>query len=81
MSYGGTVKDNTVILDPDVRLPDGLRVVITEVSSEPALSLDDLAIRTSVISKMKAFGRRMNDRDLNLTEELLSEREELGRRA
>jgi hypothetical protein len=54
MVYHGRVKDGTIVLDPDVDLPDGAEVRIELTSDEPQrmrdplLRMTDLAVETGI---------------------------------
>jgi hypothetical protein len=54
MVYRGKVKDNTVILEPGIRLPEGaaVRIELESVAgreeSDPLLRMTDLAIDTGI---------------------------------
>ena len=84
MRCKGVVKGNVVLLEEGVHLPDGIRVTVTaepEKQMEEDITPEELEQRRALIGRMKAFGKRLQDRQLNLGDLILEGREELEERA
>ena len=75
----GIVKGNVVILEEGAQLPNGATVV---VALEPAQQTEEeVNTRRALIGRMKAFGRKLEGRNVNLGALILEGREELEQRA
>ncbi len=83
MTYKGVVKDNVVILEEGAHLPDGATVVITvqQAVPEERVSLDEIAQRQALVTRIKEFGQKLAGRNTNLGDLILEGREELESRA
>jgi hypothetical protein len=79
----GIVKDNVVILEEGVHLPDGALVVVTveQVTSAERVTPDQVAERQSLIAQIKEFSQKLAGRNVNLGDLVLEGREELENRA
>jgi hypothetical protein len=85
MIYKGLVKDNTVILPEDARLPNGTIVEVT-VTAMPAVrengvSAEELAERQALVARMKVFGEKLRERNVNLGALILEAKDEINDRA
>ena len=85
MTYKGVVRGNTVILEEGVHLPNGAAVLVTVEQTkqgEPeTVTLEEVAERRAIIARMKAFGQRLTERNVNLGDLILEGKEELENRA
>jgi hypothetical protein len=80
----GVVKGNVVLLEEGVHLPDGIRVTVTaepEKQVEEDVTPEELEQCRALIGRMKAFGKRLQDRRINFGDLILEGREELEERA
>ena len=73
----GSVKDNPLILEAGVHLADGVRLVLTIRQESSIVSSEELVTRRLIFARMSQFGRTLEGRNVDLTRDLLSEREEL----
>jgi hypothetical protein len=85
MKCKGIVKGNVVLLEEGVHLPDGARVTVTVEQAEQAeaeeATAEELEERRALVAKMKAFGKRLVGRQINLGDLVLEGRKELDDRA
>ena len=80
MRCKGIVKDNVVVVEEGVHLPDGAAVLIT-IQREEEVSPEERQQRQALVARMKAFGQRLGARKFNLGDLVLEGREELESRA
>lgn len=83
MRCKGIVRGNTVLLEEGIHLPDGVQVTITveEGQMEEQVSPEELEQRRNLVAQMKAFGKRLEGRHINLGDLVIEGREELEERA
>jgi hypothetical protein len=84
MQCKGIVKGNVVLLEEGAHLPDGIRVTVTteqEEQMEEDGTPEELEQRRALITRMQAFGKRLQGRHINLGDMVLEGREELEERA
>ena len=84
MTYKGVIKDNTVILEEGTHLPNGATVWVTlapaQRGKEEAATEEELRERQAVVARMEEFSQKLAERNVNLGDLLLEEREELRNR-
>lgn len=83
MMCKGIVKDNVVIVEAGVRLPNGASVVVIvdQVGKEKEVTPEEMTERQTLVARMKAFGQRLEGRNINLGDLALEGKEELNDRA
>jgi hypothetical protein len=83
MQCKGIVKDNIVILEEGVHLPEGATVLITVQSGrqDETLAPEELHQRQALVARMKVFGQKLAGREINLGDLIIEEKEELDDRA
>ncbi len=83
MMCKGIVKDNVVIVEDGVRLPNGVSVmvIVDEVGKEKEVLPEELSERQSLVARMRAFGQRLEGRNINLGDLIREGKEELNDRA
>ena len=85
MPYKGVVKDNVVILEEGVCLPNGTRVAVTVEEMAQAglgeVTPEETEERRALVARMKEFGQRLAGQQVNLGDLILEGREELENRA
>lgn len=84
MRCKGIVKGNVILLEEGVHLPDGAQVTVTveqQDQVEEEVTPEELEQRRDLVTRMKAFGERLKDRDMNLGDLIVEGREELEERA
>lgn len=83
MMCKGIVKDNIVIVEKGVYLPNGASVVVIvdQVGGDKEVTLEERTERQALVARMKAFGQRLAGRDIILGDLILEGREELESRA
>lgn len=79
MTCKGVVKGNIIVLDEGATLPDGATVVVTIEPSQQAQ--EELNTRRALTARMRAFGQKLEGRNVNLGALILEGREELRQRA
>ncbi len=79
MTCKGVVKGNIVVLDEGVTLPDGATVVVT--IEPPQQAQEEIDTRRALTARMRAFGQKLEGRNVNLGALILEGREELRQRA
>jgi hypothetical protein len=79
MMYKGVVKDNVVIVEEGVYLPNGASVVVIvdQVEGEKNVTSKEVTERQALVARMKAFGQRLEGRDISLGDLILEGRKEL----
>ena len=75
VTYRGTVKNNKVVLERGVTLPDGAEVEVRLLESKP-----DSAKRKAAVARLRAIGEKLKGRDVNLSKYVIEAREELEKR-
>lgn len=84
MRCKGIVKGNVILLEEGVHLPDGAQVTVTveqQGQVEEEVTPEELEQRRVLVKRMNAFGERLKERHVNLTDLILEGREELEERA
>ena len=85
MIYKGVVKGNAIILEEGAHLPNGARVVVTveprEEQEVGEITSEEREARQALVARMEEFGQRLAGRQVNLSDLILEEREELQNRA
>lgn len=83
MMCKGIVKDNVVIVEAGVCLPNGASVVVIvdQVGKEKEVTPEEMTERQTLVARMKAFGQRLEGRNINLGDLALEGKEELNDRA
>ena len=84
MRCKGIVKGNVILLEEGVHLPDGAQVTVMveqQNQVEEEVTPEELEQRRDLVTRMKAFGERLKDRDMNLGDLIVEGREELEERA
>jgi hypothetical protein len=84
MRCKGIVKGNVILLEEGAHLPDGVRVTVTverQEQVEEEAAAEELEQRRALVTRMKAFGERLQERHVNLADLILEGREELDERA
>lgn len=78
MRCKGIVRGNKVLLEEEVRLPDGVHVTITveEGQMEEQISPEELEPRRNLVAQMKAFWKRLEGRHIDLGDLVIKGREE-----
>lgn len=71
----GVVKDNLVVLEEGIRLPEGTLVEVRPIEQEI-----DLEKRKEAVAKLKALGEKLRGRNLNLGKYVLEARREIEER-
>ena len=79
MTCKGIVKGNIVVLEEGATLPDGATVMVTIESSQQ--TREELDTRRALTARMRAFGQKLEGRNVNLGALILEGREELRQRA
>lgn len=66
-----------VLLEEGIHLPDGLPVTITveEVQMEEKISPEEVEQRRNLVAQMKAFGKRLEGRHIDLGDLVIEGRE------
>jgi hypothetical protein len=83
MMCKGIVKDNVVIVEEGVHLPNGASVVVIvdQGGKDKEVTLEEMTERQALVARMKAFGQRLEKRNINLADMALEGKEELNDRA
>lgn len=85
MQCKGRVQGNVVILEEGVHLPDGTPVTVLveqrDMAEQEEITQEELAQRRALVARMKAFGQRLVERHVTLSDVILVGREELEDRA
>ncbi len=84
MRCKGVVKGNVVFLEEGVHLPNGIQVTVTveqEEQMDEEVTPEELGQRRDLVARMKAFGERIKDRRITLSDLIVEGREELEERA
>jgi hypothetical protein len=82
-SYRGVVQGNIIILEEGVHLPNGTAVVVTVPSAvqEEKITAEEFNERQLLVARMKAFGQKLTERTVDLSESVLEAKDELEDRA